>query len=425
MPGPEREAHAVELRHDLADRLVAARAISSPAVEAAFRRVPRHLFTPGLGLDAAYANEVALIKRGPDGVPTSSVSAPDIQAIMLEQAALRPGQAVLEIGSGGYDAALIAELVGPAGRVVSVDIDPEVVARARDCLAAAGYTDVAVVLGDAEAGVADAAPFDRIIVTVESWDVPPAWFRQLRSDGRIVVPLRIRGLTRSLALDLVPGAPSGAVQDGHDAALAAGDIPQGPHLVSRSAEACGFVRMQGAGRHPEHQVLLAEEIELVFDEQPAPTEAEVAVWDAAVRGARAEAWSDVLAWRGEGWPSLPFWLATVYPGFCQIAVNPFRDTGRAAPANPWGCPAAVVDGHVVYLASRRVGEGVAELGAHAFGPSAAGVAEHFADQVRRWDLDHRDGPDPGPEFTVWPRPAPVLPADLVVEKTHTRIALRW
>jgi protein-L-isoaspartate(D-aspartate) O-methyltransferase len=72
---------------------------------------------------------------------------------------------VLEIGSGGCNAALMAQITGEAGEVTTVDIDPEVTSRASGCLAEARYTRVNVVLGDAEDGVKEHAPYDRIIVT--------------------------------------------------------------------------------------------------------------------------------------------------------------------------------------------------------------------------------------------------------------------
>ncbi|MGH4018216.1 MAG: hypothetical protein ACRDT0_03015 [Pseudonocardiaceae bacterium] len=100
--------------------------------------------------------------------------------------------------------------------------------RARRLLDATGYERVNVVLADAESGISDYGPYERIIVTVGAWDIPPAWVEQLAPEGRLVVPLRVRGLTRSLELER-----------------------DGDHLVSRSAEICGFVAMQGAGAHRE------------------------------------------------------------------------------------------------------------------------------------------------------------------------------
>ncbi|MFE7872706.1 hypothetical protein ACFUYE_20455 [Micromonospora humida] len=90
--------------------------IRSEAVAVAFSVVPRHLFAPGEPLDMVYDSNTPLVtKTGPDGKALSSVSAAHIQAVMLEQAGIEPGMRVLEIGSGGYNAALIAELVGPLG----------------------------------------------------------------------------------------------------------------------------------------------------------------------------------------------------------------------------------------------------------------------------------------------------------------------
>ncbi|WP_405104082.1 methyltransferase domain-containing protein [Micromonospora sp. NBC_01412] len=93
---------------------------------------------------------------------------------MLHAAHLQPGARVLEIGSGGYNAALIAEVVGPHGAVASIDINPGVIAHARAVLDTAGYPQVQVETADAMAGWPGAAPYDAIIVTVEASDLPPA-----------------------------------------------------------------------------------------------------------------------------------------------------------------------------------------------------------------------------------------------------------
>jgi hypothetical protein len=92
-------------------------------VHQALRAVRRHLFVPEVPLEEAYAVRSAVVtKRDPHGVPLSSASAPSIVALMLDQLDVRPGQRVLEIGSGtGYNAALLAELTGPTGQVVTVD----------------------------------------------------------------------------------------------------------------------------------------------------------------------------------------------------------------------------------------------------------------------------------------------------------------
>jgi len=114
---------AGELRQEMADGLVAEGWITSPHVEAAFRAVPRHLFTPpGTPLETAYnGHRAPVLKTGADGVNLSSVSGPWLQAKMIAQAGIGPGMRVLEIGSAGYNAALLATVTGE--QVVTVDID--------------------------------------------------------------------------------------------------------------------------------------------------------------------------------------------------------------------------------------------------------------------------------------------------------------
>ncbi len=161
-------------------------------MEAAFRAVPRHLFLPHEPLSRAYADEAIPTKRI-QGVPVSSSSQPSMMAIMLEQLDLQPGHRVLEIGAGtGYNAALMAHIVGEQGRVVAVDIDQDIVDNARRHLRTAGFPNVYVVVGDGARGYPEATPYDRIVLTVAAGDLSPAWRDQLQSDGLLLVPLHIR-----------------------------------------------------------------------------------------------------------------------------------------------------------------------------------------------------------------------------------------
>ncbi len=121
-------AQADALREAMIAELRELKAIRSDRVADAFRTVPRHLFAPGEPLERAYAADSAVVtKRGEHGAAVSAVSSAHMQATMLEQAQLGSGMRVLEIGSGGYNAALIAELVGESGQVTTVDIDPDIV----------------------------------------------------------------------------------------------------------------------------------------------------------------------------------------------------------------------------------------------------------------------------------------------------------
>jgi protein-L-isoaspartate(D-aspartate) O-methyltransferase len=182
---------AESLRHTLADQLREQGAVHTDRVDAAVRAVPRHLFVPGVPLHEAYTDDIVRTKHDDDGVAISAASQPRIVALMLEQLEVEPGHRVLEIGAGtGYNAALLAHLVGDHGRVTTIDVDDDIVAGARTALAASGYTNINVVLGDGALGNPDGASFDRVIATVGAWDVPPAWLAQMTPDGRLVVPLR-------------------------------------------------------------------------------------------------------------------------------------------------------------------------------------------------------------------------------------------
>jgi protein-L-isoaspartate(D-aspartate) O-methyltransferase len=183
------------LRQRLVAHLRRAGTLTDPAVERALLTVPRELFVAPLGarhgLWAVYHDRAIVTKRDALGRPSSSSSQPRIMTAMLEQLQVRPGQRVLEVGAGsGYNAALLATLVGPGGLVVSVELDDQVARSAQATLARGGYP-VQVATADGRHGWPAQAPFDRIIVTASTDDVPRAWFDQLVVGGRLVLPLRL------------------------------------------------------------------------------------------------------------------------------------------------------------------------------------------------------------------------------------------
>ncbi len=237
------------LRAALVETLRSKGCVRSPAIAEAFASVPRHLFVPDVALEDAYRDRWIATKRLPDGEIVSSSSQPEIMATMLEQLDVRPSQRVLEIGAGtGYNAALLAHLVGTSGRVTAIDIDDDIVAAARAHLAAAGASGVRVVSADGWAGDAEGAPYDRIVLTVGAHDISPAWRAQLAPGGRLLLPLSLPAVQASVAFD---------ERDGF--------------LESASVRGCLFMRLRGAAAVPIRRVAIGPE--------PAPS-----VWP---RGAHA------------------------------------------------------------------------------------------------------------------------------------------
>jgi protein-L-isoaspartate(D-aspartate) O-methyltransferase len=189
-----RTSDSRRLRTQLVIDLERRRLIRSARVGEAFLAVPRELFVPEFaareGLAAVYRDE-AILTKARAGRPLSSSSQPAMMAPMLEQLDIEQGMHVLEIGAGtGYNAALLSLLVGTSGRVVSVEVDPEIASDARRALHEGGY-EVDVVHGDGRLGFALEAPYDRIIVTASTDALAPAWHEQLRAGGLLEVPLRV------------------------------------------------------------------------------------------------------------------------------------------------------------------------------------------------------------------------------------------
>jgi protein-L-isoaspartate(D-aspartate) O-methyltransferase len=188
---------ARRLRAQLVDELRAKGVIRSGEVADALATVPRERFIPEVrnaeGLAAVYRDEAFVTKKDAHGMPLSSSSQPAVMAKMLELLDVQPGQHVLEIGAGtGYNAALLAHLVGRQGRVTSIDVDADLARRARRALRECGYR-VSVSVGDGRHGWASAAPYQRIIVTASADEIRRSWLEQMTDDGLLALPLRLDG----------------------------------------------------------------------------------------------------------------------------------------------------------------------------------------------------------------------------------------
>ncbi len=398
-----------DLRHKMVADLAADHAAKGlalrPEVEAALRAVPRELFTPGLPLEQAYENEAVLKKRRGEEV-VSSVSAPFLIAEMLGQAADAlgglEGRHALEVGSGGYNASLLRELVGPSGSVTTVDIDPEVIDRATTCLAAAGYDDVTVICADAEHPLAPGRHYDLIVITAGAWDIPPAWREQLTDGGVLVVPLRTFGITKSWALRR-----------------------QGDRLVSESSRQCGFVSVQGDGAQQVRYVDIADGVHLRLDESQ---QVDTAGLDGLLAQPREEAWVGVSLPPRTALINLNLWLATRLTReagqfVVLTAQRTAIDSGLVAPSWQFGTPATLHDGTLAYRSALRWTDRRFDLGAYAHGTEAAAAAGRMVEHMRAWV----DAGCPPPVLHVLPARTPDgnLPAGAVLDKRHSRLVLAF
>lgn len=167
-----REGLLAELRAQIADERVLA----------AMAAVPRAAFVAPNDLARAWDNQALAIECG------QTISQPVIVARMCEVLAIRPGDRVLDVGTGsGYHAAVLAAL---GAEVVSIEIHPELSAAATSRL-----TGVQLVVGDGRLGYPPGAPYDAIsVAATAAGDVPPALLEQLAVGGRLVAPVRARGV---------------------------------------------------------------------------------------------------------------------------------------------------------------------------------------------------------------------------------------
>jgi protein-L-isoaspartate(D-aspartate) O-methyltransferase len=406
-----------ELRERLVAEVQKVSGVHDERITAALRDVPRHLFLPHLPPQDAYLDDAIVTKRDTAGQPISSSSQPAIMAIMLYQLALAPGQRVLEIGAGtGYNAALMSHITGPAGTVISVDIDDDLAGQARGHLAAAGYPDVTVVAADGAGGYPPGAPYDRVIATVGVSDLAPAWLDQAGPGARIVVPLGIRGSQVAVAFER-----SGS----------------GGHWVSRSVVPCGFMRIRGVLAGPERTVVLQPGLSVMLPDGLTLAdghEADGAALAAALGEPAAGFTTGVRASSLQIW-GFGLWLGTWDRRSCAVAEErpadgapgllaraPFRGTLVASTAG-----IADSGGMAVLLLAQPppADGGPADLEVAGFGPDGAALGAELAAHVQAWDQAGQPG---AAQLRVeaYPRSSPAC-ADpdgaLLIERPATRFAV--
>ena len=184
-------------RQVMVDEQIIERGVSDPAVINAMRKVPRHLFVPQKYKDLSYADSPLPIGEG------QTISQPYIVAVMTEALKLKPGEKVLEIGTGsGYQAAVLAQIVKD---VYTIEIIESLAKKASHILAELGYTNVHVRLGDGYKGWPQKAPFDAVIVTCAPEQIPQALIEQLKEGGRMIIPVGRAGAVQKLVLGVKKG----------------------------------------------------------------------------------------------------------------------------------------------------------------------------------------------------------------------------
>jgi protein-L-isoaspartate(D-aspartate) O-methyltransferase len=392
-------ATAAELHADMVQKITKSRpGLGEPVVDA-LRAVPRHLFLPDASIDEAYNPYKAVItKTAADGTHLSCASVATLVAGMLNELQVRPGDRVFEVGAGtGYNAALLAELTGPDGQVVTADIDEEITRQAAKALAGAGYSDVQVLTRDGALGHEADAPFDRIIVTVGACDIPDAWFAQLVPGGRMVLPLRWRGQTRGVAF--VKG------DDGT--------------LRSESVFLCGFVPMIGqdveraAALHTDPLVQIHYDVDQDIDPASLTFDTpRISVWSGATVGPQD--------------PIDGIWLRATAtdPAVCRINASPDAvSTDLCAPFIPNLSPALIAGSSLAYLAKRRL-EGtdpVYEIGAHGHGPDGHALAERLCGHIKTWNTDRKARPS----LTATPLTAQTVVSDHAIVKKDCALTVTY
>lgn len=169
------------LRENMVNRQIISRGVKDSLVIQAMKTVPRHLFVPPYEMRHAYYDEPRPIGY------QQTISQPYIVAFMTEQLQVKPGDRVLEIGTGsGYQAGVLAQIVDS---VFTIEIIPELAEQAKEVIRQLHYDNIVVKHGDGYNGWSSKAPFDAIIVTAAPPTIPPALLEQLKIGGRMVLPV--------------------------------------------------------------------------------------------------------------------------------------------------------------------------------------------------------------------------------------------
>ena len=169
-------------KEQLMRELIEEKWLATRSVIGAFKKVPREDFVPAGQRKFAYVNAPLPIAAG------QTISQPLTVAVMTEALAARSGDKILEVGAGsGYQAAILSEIAGPTGKIITTEIIPELFEFAKKNLSS--YKNVTVLNIDGSIGCEKYAPYDRIIVTASAPRIPEPLIEQLKDNGHLVIPV--------------------------------------------------------------------------------------------------------------------------------------------------------------------------------------------------------------------------------------------
>jgi len=171
----------------LIDSLIREGWLKNPQIIEAFRKIKRVDFLPKEMKDLAELNEALPIGYG------QTISQPLVVAFMLELLSPQPGEKILDVGSGsGWTSALLAEIVGEGGKVIAIEVIPELMAFGKSNIEKYNFIKKGIVecfCTDGSKGYAKEAPFDKILASASAREIPLIWKEQLKVNGKIVTPI--------------------------------------------------------------------------------------------------------------------------------------------------------------------------------------------------------------------------------------------
>ncbi|MGE7384171.1 methyltransferase, FxLD system [Streptomyces sp. NPDC004126] len=400
---------AEQLRNALVDQIRQKGHATNPAAEAALRTVPRHLFVPDASLQDAYANQPVHVKYDTDGTSISCASQPAVVALMLDQLDAQPGEHILELGAGtGYNAALIAHLVGETGHVTTIDVDDDLVDGARAHLAAGGYANVEALTRDGAVGYADGAPYDRIIATVGAHGIPHAWLDQLAPGGRLVVPQRIKGsVSRSIVYERRDG-----------------------RWLSLGSEMNTFMPLRRGIADDDRRIIPLVTDGTVRLQAPTGTPIDGEALARVLEEPRVEEWTGMTVRAMESPEWMELFVSCSFDSGLVRMLFPAAAKGTTLSEDPYPSSTAVIDkGALTYLARRLSdqttpeGGKLWEFGVIGHGPGGDELAAKVAETIRTWNRTYRSR-EASFELKSLQTPAPKeSPGQFIVDTPLNRIVI--